>query len=951
MFSLLNKIINNRKLRSKKRGFIVSLAATIGAVVGGLVVSGLTTLGVGAGVAMAIGTGVAWMTTAAVLAASIYGGTAVSRALSGKSKGGVETSPTYGSTVLQTRTDNSSAVPLIYGQVKVAGNRIWQNDGTAMPVKRLVAFGEGEITEYVEIKLNDINYTEISGCTIEKFYGTDSQIISTLIPGANNAERAELVGGLKGLAYLAITTNVSDKIGRDYNLTSIVRGKKVRVYSTPTVYTTQYSNNPAWCLLDFLTSYNATGMALSENGSIDNNKIASFFDIQSFIDSAEYCDEVIAYAELTTTLAGSNNDLIWQSRASGDTGYSVRYLDPAIPNATASIGYSSGIITVNLATNASSVITTTSNDIISLVNNDDIISGLVRIYSADDNDGTGVVTALTEIDFLLGTGEPRFTFNMIFDSFSSARDSFEEFKKVCRGALITKGEKLQFKIDKPEDVSAVFAADDIIRNSEEYFTLPLEDHYDILDVEYIDPTYEYSKVTARAELKDFKNTPPIKHKITAYGIDNFKQASRLAWYYLNSKILCPDFGKFSTGFKAYPREIGDVIELSDILMGFENKNAKITRVIDDNTGILDVFWRSYNADVYSDELGCQEPVLIKTNVNNPYAYLNDISSFSVTQNLKILQFAWAEISGANIKYEIRQGESWSNSTLVSREIQGGSYNINLTVKGLLKYWIKAYNVYTSSENATLDTVQIDYIPDMNLVIEESILANAQGTHNKTHIYNNRLKLSAISSILWQDLSPETWASTGDRYYAGVDNTWGGTKESSGDYVSQAYNIGGVLTSVINFNYDYYSESSASSVGIYWRYSDDNITWSDWKLLNIGSYTFRYYQVKIEFINPEGKNIYLSNLVLAIDVPDREENYINRPITNAINGVTISFADDDESRIKENFVIYEPQILATSKSNSAYAVVTASNSTSCTVKLYDNTGTLTTGNVNIRARGY
>jgi hypothetical protein len=54
-----------------------------------------------------------------------------------------------------------------------------------------------------------------------------------------------------------------------------------------------------------------------------------------------------------------------------------------------------------------------------------------------------------------GTGQPRFQFNMIFDSKFSVRDAIEEFKKNCRGALVTKGEKLQFKIDSPGDVVLV----------------------------------------------------------------------------------------------------------------------------------------------------------------------------------------------------------------------------------------------------------------------------------------------------------------------------------------------------------------------------------------------------------------------------------------------------------------------------------------------------------------
>ena len=64
-------------------------------------------------------------------------------------------------------------------------------------------------------------------------------------------------------------------------MTCIVQGKKVRVYTNPTTYTVQYSNNPAWCILDFLTCYNGMGLSYDE------------VDIQSFIDAANYCSALV----------------------------------------------------------------------------------------------------------------------------------------------------------------------------------------------------------------------------------------------------------------------------------------------------------------------------------------------------------------------------------------------------------------------------------------------------------------------------------------------------------------------------------------------------------------------------------------------------------------------------------------------------------------------------------
>jgi hypothetical protein len=58
----------------------------------------------------------------------------------------------------------------------------------------------------------------------------------------------------------------------------LMRGQSVRVYSDPVTYAMQWSDNPSWLLLDVLHR---------SNWSYDD------LDIQSFMDAAAYCDEMI----------------------------------------------------------------------------------------------------------------------------------------------------------------------------------------------------------------------------------------------------------------------------------------------------------------------------------------------------------------------------------------------------------------------------------------------------------------------------------------------------------------------------------------------------------------------------------------------------------------------------------------------------------------------------------
>ena len=73
--------------------------------------------------------------------------------------------------------------------------------------------------------------------------------------------------------------------GRTPTYDCMVKGRKVRVYSTLSDYTVEWSDNPSWCLFEFLTNLHDGLGPFIGVGKVD---------IQSFIDWAEYCDELVA---------------------------------------------------------------------------------------------------------------------------------------------------------------------------------------------------------------------------------------------------------------------------------------------------------------------------------------------------------------------------------------------------------------------------------------------------------------------------------------------------------------------------------------------------------------------------------------------------------------------------------------------------------------------------------
>lgn len=784
-----------------------------------------TALAIGAAISTTAIAGVLGFVGTAILSVALsvglYGGIALS-VMSARKMGGISNSPTYAQASLQTQTNTDLPVPLLYGTVKLAGNRVWQNDTSEKNIKRIIAFAEGEITDFTDIRLNDIPVNDVAGNKVEKFYGTSTQGLPSVVG-------LDTVGSLRNIAYLAITCNKTDKVDINYNLTCVVKGRKVRVYTTPERYEVKYSENPAWVLFDFLTCYNGLGLALDNSCNIDDDVVAQLFDLETFIESAAFCDE-----EVTTN----------------------------------------------------------------------------------------------------GVKTPRFTFNMIFDSQTSARDLIDEIYRSCRGGLFTKNGKLQFKIDKAEPVSMVFTEEDIIKGSETFQVIPKEEHYEILRCSYVSPDHEWQKVEAFAEIPEYRYGAPVEHSVNIYSCTNFQQASRLAWYYVNSKALCPYFGSFATDYRAYSLEVGDVIKINSLLMGLTNYLVKITSVSDDGSGVFTINWRNYDERLYADTLGCQEPRVIVSKLEDIATYPDDVKNFNVVQSQSYFNFAWQYNEDMSDTYEIRYGDSWENGTVIGKQLTKNSYTWAIPTDGLYKFWIKAFNKYNYSKNPTLDVCNIDSVPAINEIVKYNILENRRGEFDNTYYYQGAIKLK-VDNVLWQT-TENAWGN--DDYYQ-TRGLWGANVVNEGSYTSQVYDIGGVLESIVAFEYQYLSAEESQDVVIEWRYSEDNETWTDWTICNIGQYTFRYCQFRATLRAYNNAQILLNTFNVSIDVPDKELELDIE--TTAEGGCVIDY----------NFINI-PSIIGTVNDDvNAYVVIKNKTNTSASVYTYLNDGTQTSAKVNLRLKGY
>ena len=804
--------------------------ASVGGAISGSAAAGAAIFTVSATVATVIGVGATICT---------FGGIALSIIGAVKSKDFGSSSPTYKG-LLQTQTDQNLPIPLLYGTCKLAGNRIWQDENYTTTVRRIVAFSEGEICGYSDVRLNDIPLSDIAGVNIGYYLGTQYQEIDPIIAGANHKERASKVGSLKNLAYIAIAVPRSQKIDANYNLEAIVKGRKIRVYENKYEYEIKYSENPAWVMFDFLTCYNGLGLAINNYGNISDDLINDLFDLDSFIESAAYCDELL---DCTETDANGNSSTV---------------------------------------------------------------------------------------------KKPRFTFNMVFDSQTSARTILDEIYRCCRGGLFLKNGKLQFKIDKPEVLSKIFTQNDIIKGSETFQTIPKEEHYDILKCSFISPSHQYQKVEATAELPEYRDGIPIEHTVNMYSVTNFHQASRLAWYYINSKRLQPYFGSFQTNYKAYDIEVGDVISFDSILMGLDNYKVKVTSISDNGCGIFTINWRTYDERLYSDELGSKEPTVLISSLEDIAKYPDDVKNFNVVQSNNLFNFVWQPNTNKSDTYEIRMGDQWENSSVIKSGITDNNFSIEIPTNGLFKFWIKAFNSYNYSQNATLDVISVDSVPSMNEIVKLDILENIEGkADDNIKIYHHTLKLKE-QEIFWRTTENFWDGNSGNYQHCG---RWGASVLNTGVYESQVYDIGAVLESIVSFDYNYTSADEQNHINIEWAYSEDGENYTDWKLVNPGTYTFRYCKFKITLNAINNVQTVLTHFVVGVDVPDKDLD------------MELEITDPDGLRIDYNF-INVPSIVATvNDNNDAYVVITEKTNTYAFLKAYTNSGELTTCKVSLRAKGY
>jgi len=212
--------------------------------------------------------------------------------------------------VLVNKQSNIASLPVIYGQRKVGGTRVFIGSSGAdnIYLYMVLALSEGEIHSIGDVYINDVLSTDskYSGLiTINKYTGTDGQAADATLVNANIGWTS--AHKLSGVAYLAIRFKWDqDAFGSIPTVHAVVQGKKVYDSRTSATASVANSSNPALCLRDYLT-----------NSRYGKGLAAGFIDDTLFNTAANKCDALV------TSYTGSSNQKIFTCNAVINTGQSL----------------------------------------------------------------------------------------------------------------------------------------------------------------------------------------------------------------------------------------------------------------------------------------------------------------------------------------------------------------------------------------------------------------------------------------------------------------------------------------------------------------------------------------------------------------------------------------------------------------------------------------------------
>lgn len=175
--------------------------------------------------------------------------------------------------------------------------------------------------------------------------------------------------------------------------------------------------------------------------------------------------------------------------------------------------------------------------------------------------------------------EPRFSCNLrIYDS-KNAFEVIGNIASIFRGFTYWDGVGLNFALDRPKEVSAIFNNNNVFDGNFNYADIASSARFTKVEVMYADARDIYqTKVEYVEDEEAIRKYGIINQRLNGIGCTSKSQARRLGQYVLLSNKLETEITQFKAGGECLFLEPGDIIRIDDELKNFEINYGKVLEV-------------------------------------------------------------------------------------------------------------------------------------------------------------------------------------------------------------------------------------------------------------------------------------------------------------------------------------------------------------------------------------
>ena len=342
-----------------------------------------------------------------------------------------------------------------------------------------------------------------------------------------------------------------------------------------------------------------------------------------------------------------------------------------------------------------------------------------------------------------------------------------------------------------------------------------------------------------------------------------------------------------------------------------------------------------SAGFYSDETSANLRCVVEpTNCTNFVAY----------QNGEEVELYWAKSVDTDVVgYEIREGSSFRNGSLISTMIPNNYYKIGVDMERMYQYHIVAINrAGFMSVTPVTSRVMVENLPVKNVILTFDEIARQSGTHTNTEFGESLINFQTVGGR-FSDYPTTRWTDLGGADVLKLKkNSVTGKYPLTGTYELQQIDIGSEITADISCYFVSTSGgyTTGTSAILQFRTSLDGVNWIDWMDFRPVQRAFRYLEFKVLLgTEDDTKTPEVNHLLISVDVPDTD---IAITYAVASGGSTVPYGHE---------FITVPNVTASAIGDQKHAVVVSRNTTECVVKVLDNSNADTGGTVDIKIKGY